>query len=240
MILGKQVTVTVDRPMGSVHPKHKDMIYPINYGYVSGVPSPDGDNQDAYILGVDHPVDSFTGVIIAVIYRKNDVESKWVVAPSGMVFYEPQIRQIVHFTEQYFIINIRCLYEKSCGAVLYTRDGSSIRYLLIQNREGNIGFPKGHIEQGESEIDTAIREIKEETGLNVTFNPRGRAINRYRLRNGVYKEVVYFLARFNIKDRITIPIQEIGDYHLVSYSQAIKLLKFENDRNILTKFRGFI
>lgn len=239
-ILGNEVTITVDRPMGSVHPEHTDIIYPINYGYINGVKAPDGEFQDAYILGVNTPVESFTGTIIAIILRKEDSETKWVVAPKGSVFYEPQIKQAVHFMEKYFTCKYRCLYEKSCGAVLYTKKDNRIKYLLIQNREGNIGFPKGHVEANESEIDTAIREIKEETGLTVRFNPRCRATNCYKLRNGVYKEVVYFFAMFKITDKITIPIEEIGDYHLVSYNEAIKLLKFENDRNILSKFREFI
>ena len=60
-VIGKIVTVTVDRPMGSYHPEHKDMYYPVNYGYIEGIIAPDGEEQDAYILGVDKAVDKFTG-----------------------------------------------------------------------------------------------------------------------------------------------------------------------------------
>ena len=63
-VIGKIVTVTVDRPMGSYHPEHKDMYYPVNYGYIEGIIAPDGEEQDAYILGVDKAVDKFTGKII--------------------------------------------------------------------------------------------------------------------------------------------------------------------------------
>ena len=82
-MIGDIVKVTVDRPMGSYHPKHKDMHYPINYGYIEGIMAPDGEEQDAYILGVDRPVDEFKGKIIAIIHRYDDVEEKWVVAPEG-------------------------------------------------------------------------------------------------------------------------------------------------------------
>ena len=75
-VIGKIVKVTVDRPMGSYHPNHRDIYYPVNYGYIKGIMSPDGEEQDAYILGVDHPVDEFTGRVIAVIHRYDDIEEK--------------------------------------------------------------------------------------------------------------------------------------------------------------------
>ena len=80
-MLGKIVKVTVDRPLGSRHPSYDDIIYPINYGYVKGIIAPDGEEQDAYILGVDKPIKEYTGKIIAIVHRLNDVEDKWVVAP---------------------------------------------------------------------------------------------------------------------------------------------------------------
>ena len=108
-MLGKIVTITVDRPMGSFHPEHPDLFYPVNYGYISGTLAPDGEAEDAYILGVDEPVSSFTGRIIAKICREDDIEDKWVVAPEGTSFSEEQIRAAVHFQEQYFHSNIRLL-----------------------------------------------------------------------------------------------------------------------------------
>ena len=101
-MIGDIVTVTVDRPLGSLHPRHKDIYYPINYGYIAGIPAPDGEDQDAYILGVDHAVTSFTGKIIAVIRRYDDVEEKWVVCPENMSFSKEEIMEQVDFQEQYF------------------------------------------------------------------------------------------------------------------------------------------
>lgn len=101
-VVGRIVTVTVDRPLGSYHPEHKDMHYPINYGYVEGIMAPDGEEQDAYILGVDEAVEKFTGKIIAVIHRNDDVEEKWVVAPAGKTFTKEEIWEQIHFQEQYF------------------------------------------------------------------------------------------------------------------------------------------
>ena len=101
-VIGKIVTVTVDRPMGSYHPEHKDMYYPVNYGYIEGIIAPDGEEQDAYILGVDNAVDKFTGKIIAVVHRIDDVEEKWVVAPENMTFTKEEINRQIYFQEQYF------------------------------------------------------------------------------------------------------------------------------------------
>ena len=86
-MVGDIVKVVVDRPLGSYHPKHKDMYYTINYGYIEGIIALDGEEQDAYIIGVDEPVKEFVGRIIAIIHRNNDIEEKWVVSPQNMLFY---------------------------------------------------------------------------------------------------------------------------------------------------------
>ena len=106
-MIGSRVTVKIDRPMGSYHPKHKDIYYPINYGYIEGIMAPDGEEQDAYVLGVDGSVQEFTGIVIAIIHRYDDVEEKWVVASEDMMFTREEIEKLVHFQEQYFRSEIR-------------------------------------------------------------------------------------------------------------------------------------
>ena len=101
-ILGNTVTVSVDRPLGTAHPRHPDILYPVNYGYVPGILAPDGEEQDAYILGVDRPLEVFSGKVIAIIHRWDDVEEKWVVAPEGLRFTKAEIESAVSFQEQYF------------------------------------------------------------------------------------------------------------------------------------------
>ena len=105
-MLGRVVKVIVDRPLGSRHPEHGDIVYPLNYGYIEGIIAPDGEEQDAYILGVNEPVKEFTGKIIAVIHRHNDVEDNWVVAPEGVKFSIEEIEQRVRFQEKYFNYSI--------------------------------------------------------------------------------------------------------------------------------------
>lgn len=108
-VLGWTVTVTVDRPLGTRHPRHPDVMYPVNYGYVAGIIAADGEEQDAYILGIDHPVDTFTGRVIAILDRKNDVEDKWVVVPPGWNGTPEQILQAVYFQERYFEVELQTL-----------------------------------------------------------------------------------------------------------------------------------
>lgn len=102
MKIGDKITVTIDRPLGSYHPVHSDMYYPVNYGYVEGIIAPDGEEQDVYVLGVDYPVEKFTGRIIAVIRRSDDVEEKWVAASESVTFTKEEIWEQVKFQEQYF------------------------------------------------------------------------------------------------------------------------------------------
>lgn len=95
------VDVKMDRPLGSKHPKH-GFIYPVNYGYIPNTVSGDGEELDAYVLGVHKPVESFTGKVIAIIHRTNDDDDKLVVAPVDKNYTDDQIVALTEFQEQYF------------------------------------------------------------------------------------------------------------------------------------------
>ncbi len=101
-IIGKAVSGRIDRPKGSAHPRIPDMIYPVNYGYVEGVFAPDGAEQDIYLLGVDEPCETFSGKVIAVWHRYNDVEDKWIVTPDGADLPGDDIVKAIDFQEKYF------------------------------------------------------------------------------------------------------------------------------------------
>lgn len=107
--LGRIVTVTVDRKAGDTHPEHRDIVYPINYGYVQDVLADDNEWQDAYIYGETMPLDVFEGQVVAVIRRLDDVEDKWVVAAPGTRLTETEVRAATNFVEKYFDSEILCL-----------------------------------------------------------------------------------------------------------------------------------
>ncbi len=99
--LGKTVSIRVDRPLGSHHPQH-GFIYMLNYGYVPGVMAPDGEELDAYILGVFEPVERFEGRCIAVIHRLDDDDDKLVLAPESVQYSDEQILALTEFQERFF------------------------------------------------------------------------------------------------------------------------------------------
>lgn len=99
--IGKMVEVEVDRPIFSKHPKH-GFEYEVNYGFIPNTISGDGEELDAYILGVDEPLDKFVGEVIAVIHRLNDDDDKLIVVPKGSQFSDDEIRKLTHFQEQWF------------------------------------------------------------------------------------------------------------------------------------------
>lgn len=97
--IGRTVRTHVDRQLGCAHPQH-GFIYPLNYGFLPGVTAPDGEELDAYLLGVFEPVSEYEGVCIAVIHRLDD--DKLVIAPPGRTFSDDQIRALVEFQERFF------------------------------------------------------------------------------------------------------------------------------------------
>lgn len=100
--LGKDVHIVMDRPIGTEHPKHPGLIYPINYGYIPGVFGGDGEELDVYLLGVDTPVTEYDARIIGIVHRLNDVEDKLVAAPENMKFTKEEAEGAVRFQEEYY------------------------------------------------------------------------------------------------------------------------------------------
>lgn len=99
--IGENVKIHIDRKLGTKHPKH-DFIYEVNYGYIPNTISGDGEELDAYVLGVDSPIEDFEGKCIAVIHRINDDDDKLIVVPENKDFSDEEIRKLTSFQEKYF------------------------------------------------------------------------------------------------------------------------------------------
>jgi inorganic pyrophosphatase len=99
--LGQKVIVEMDRQLGTLHPKHGFM-YMVNYGFIPNTISADGEELDAYVLGVFEPVKEFTGTVIAIIHRVDDNDDKLVVVPDKVNYTDDQIQALTEFQEQYF------------------------------------------------------------------------------------------------------------------------------------------
>ena len=109
--LGKTVDIVIDRPMGYVHSKNGySLTYPVNYGYIPGVFSDDGEELDVYLLGVDEPVKEYNAKIIAVAFRRNDNEDKLIAVPENMNFTKEEIHNAIRFQEQFFETEIETIF----------------------------------------------------------------------------------------------------------------------------------
>lgn len=132
-------------------------------------------------------------------------------------------------------------YEKSCGAVVFTRVDGQVKFALVQQLQGFYGFPKGHIEAGESEQETALREIFEEIHIAPTLIEGFRTVDEHLIPNkpGVIKQVVYFLGEFADQE-IVFQKEELLSAPLVSYEEAMELFEYESSRRILKEAYDFI
>ena len=130
-------------------------------------------------------------------------------------------------------------FEKSCGAIIIKRNSDKIETLLIQMIGGHWSYPKGHVEDNETEVETALREIKEETNLDVIIDTRFREITTYSPKPGVIKDVIYFLAFAKTLD-VKVQEEEVANYEWVDINDATKLITFEEDRKIFKKVIKFI
>lgn len=99
--IGKKINVTIDRKLGSKHPNW-GFVYPVNYGYIPNTISGDGEELDAYILGVFDPLDTFDGTCIAVLHRLNEDDDKLIVVPNGANYTDDQIDCLTEFQEKFF------------------------------------------------------------------------------------------------------------------------------------------
>ena len=99
--IGNEFEIIIDRPKGSKHPKY-DMIYPVNYGYIPNTKSSDNEEIDCYLLGVNEPVEKYTGTCIALIKRLNDNDDKLIIVPKGTNYTDSEIEELIYFQEKYF------------------------------------------------------------------------------------------------------------------------------------------
>lgn len=200
----------------------------------------DGVKSKAYVISKRNVFDSFTGIVTAVA-RLEDGKEVPVVSPKNEIMYEPEIRSLLEGVRSIKLQSLSCLYEKSCGAVILHREEGSgeIKILLVKNHNGRFySFPKGHVELRENEKETAVREIKEETNLDVKILDGFREISDYCPFGKIRKRVVFFLA-VALSSDIKIQESEIDSYTWVPLNGAVGVT-YDNDRRVIEKVRKFI
>ena len=227
-MLGKYCRVSVSRPIGSVDTAY-GFEYPVNFGYATGKRIQLPEHTGAYILGIHHPVREFEGRIIAILTNTNTGEKTLVVSPKSKRFIVHEIEQQLAVLKTYFPV-FEALHEI----------GGVVRYLLIKNRRStHWSFPKGHVEQGETDEQAAMREVKEETGIDIHILEGFKAKSEYSIQRKIEK-VVYIYAATCENPKTSIQEEEIEDYLWLDFGKAMKHLKFENDKNILHRVNDFL
>lgn len=196
---------------------------------------------NAYVISKKPVGDTLTGVVTAVL-TLSDGTQRVVVAPKNEIMYEPEIMEKLSALRQIKIEKISCLYEKSCGAVILYEDKATgdTLILLVKNHNGRFySFPKGHVELHENEKETAVREVKEETNLDVEILDDFREISDYCPFGKIRKRVVFFLARAK-SDKIKIQESEIDSYQWVSLDKAETVCTYDNDKRVIEKVRRYL
>ncbi len=238
-MLGKYVRVRVTHPINSYNAE-ENITYNLNFGQVEGGKRFNSSVKGAYIMGISHPVRSFDGRVIAVIRYCENNSVYIVVAPKSTRFINIDIINAMSFVLENKDYTMECLYERSCGAVVFREIGGMIRFLLIKNkRSAHWGFPKGHVEMGETDRQTAYREVLEETGIRINILPDFVTKSQYSIQGKVEKSVNIYLATTEDTSTV-IQKEEIEDYVWLGYEKAKNRLKFENDHAILDKAVEYI
>lgn len=226
-MLGKKVTVYVTAPIYYA-------------GLYSGYIQTGSHRRGVYIISRERPKDGECCTVIAVTQYNGSMQSKLIVAPEGQVYYEPLLRKKLRRVRNFRFNKINCLYEKSCGAIVFHRAPEEVKVLLVKNKNGRYwSFPKGHVELGENEKQTAVREIKEETDLDVKIHPGFRETSDYCPFGKVRKRVVFFLAEA-FTDKVHIQESEIDYFIWVNFKQAREMCCYENDLRVIDKAERYL
>ena len=238
-MLGYITKGKVVRPINSVD-EESGYVFPLNV-----VKLFDRRDSYAFVMGVDHTVCNFDGRIIAGLYPKDEKNVKglktlWVIAPKSSRYINHDIEEYLDMENVFTDYNLVCYYESSAGAVVYRVMNERIRYLLIKNkRSSNWGFPKGHLEKGETKFDAARREVLEETGLHIRIHLGYEGVSKYKIRDRINKKVSIFVATTDDRDTI-IQEEEIDDYRWLAFDQALYTLTFDNDKRIFKQAVEFL
>ena len=134
------------------------------------------------------------------------------------------------------------LIDKSCGAVVYTIEGDEIKYILVEEASGFFSLPKGHIEDGETEEETATREIKEEIGLELSLIPGFREVQEYDLldRPDVKRQIVFFLASYKDLEPHIVRPDEVKSIRINNLEDSLKLIEYDSLKSVLLAANDYI
>lgn len=209
-------------------------------GYLPSTASGKGGDMPVYLMGCAPVGSAYTGRVVSAMRRQDRGEDKLIVAPVGRELYEPWIRAAVAEIEDVEKARFFCLYEKSCGIIPYrVRDGRLEYLALYQSGSGTWSFPKGHMEWGEGEIETAHREVSEEIGVELDIPREFRCEISYAVHNRrCKKKVVLYAVPFDGK--VTLREGEIGAAKWLPRGEIQKLFGHRELRGIFNRLEKLV
>lgn len=198
----------------------------------------------AYIIGDNLHIEKkkFEGKIVGLIELKENDEERIVVVEKENNYLNSysQITGVFRDVEELKQAKFKCLYETSAGVVIYMVKNGEPYYLVTYSKKNFSGFPKGHVEYGETEETAAKREALEEVGVNVELKPNFKSSISYTVFDTpIQKEVIFFLGEIKENTKINIDINEINKYEIVNYEQA-KFILNDELMNVLTEAKKYI
>lgn len=221
-MLGKTINISI---LGTVRESYLYSGYPDSASEI---------HTPVYIVTNQKLSGSVACTIICIAMSDSKKQTRLIASPTNEIFYEPEIKSRLIKTSITYD-KLFCLYEKSCGAVVYRHTADGIKVLLVKNHNGRCwSFPKGHVEKDETEEETALREIKEETGLDVEIEKDFRETSIYRPYGRTKKKVVFFLAKA-LESTVNMQQSEIDYYIWVPIDEAMKMCHHDNDTKVLNK-----
>ncbi len=210
-------------------------------GLYSGYVTREKEQNSVLIVSKSEPHGTFPGIVTAVAHL-SDGTQRMIVSPRNEIMYEPDIMHRLSKLKSLKVVKISCLYEKSCGAVILYRNerNRELMILMVRNNNGRFySFPKGHVEYSENEHETAVREVKEETNLDVEILDGFREVSDYCPFGKIRKRVVFFLA-VTRRNNIKLQESEIDSYTWVPLSKAKAACNYDNDSRVIEKVRQYL
>lgn len=216
--------------------------WPVSFGQIDKKADPRLKNiksDGVFVLDAPQSSEDFYGRLQAELLIGG--KTYQVVSKLDSVYIQPEIEEKLKFFTQGKKFQLHCRFERSAGSVIYRIEGGKRVYLLIKNKcSENWGFPKGHLEKGEDDIDAAIREVLEETGLKISPEAHFAEYSRYSMRNGVEKTVAVFISEISLNQEVILQADEISDGIFLPFESAVEKLTFDNDIKILREAEKYL
>lgn len=238
-LLGRTADITIDRQLGSRNIRHRNITYSIQLGHFAAEKKSGKVKHLIYIIGAENTSNTFKGTIICTIKRSDTNQLLLVAAPEGKHFYEVQIRECLGFFEKQYKSDYEFYMTKSCGIILYRIVDDAVQFLVSRDKKsGRISLIKGGIEFGESEKETAVREVLEKTGICAEISDDFRSEYVFGTSEHTREKSVFFMAEYG---DVMLKTPEKSDYVLsaMTFEEAVRSLDYPQEIILLMEARDY-